>query len=312
MYYVKYFKYLIYILFSSALFIKCNGFVMNDSKYFPQKVFQYSDDVSINYEVKGIGDKKIIFLHGFGASLNSWNDIKDLFPQNEYELFLLDLKGFGFSSKPLDDKYSIRDQAEIIHSFMKSLNTNEIYLIGHSFGGGVALLTYLISIENKEDSLIDKLVLIDCAAYPQDIPFFVQYLRTPILNHLIFLLPSKFRAEYTLKHLFYNSNKVNDAIVERYASFFSSENYKYTFIESACQILPDNYSYLISKYREIKIPTLIIWGKNDKALPVSNGVKLHNEISNSELKIIDKCGHIPQEEHPEETFLLINNFLKGK
>lgn len=285
---------------------------MNDAKYFPKRIYQYSSDVSINYEVKGVGNKKIVFLHGFGASLNSWNDIKDLFPQNEYELYLLDLKGFGFSSKPVDGKYSIKDQAEVIYHFLKSLNSRQIYLIGHSFGGGVALLTYLISLEEKEDYLIDKLVLIDCAAYPQDLPFFVKYLRIPILNDLIFLLPSKFRAEYTLKHLFYNSDKVNDILIERYASFFSSDIFKYTFIETACQILPDNYSHLISKYSEIRIPTLIIWGTNDSALPLSNGEKLHDEILNSELKIIDECGHIPQEEQPEETFLLINNFLKGK
>jgi len=285
---------------------------MIDSKYYPNRSFQYSKDVSINYEIIGRGNKKLIFLHGFGASLNSWNDIKNFFPLDEYQLYLIDLKGFGYSSKPVDGKYKIKDQADIIYSFLKSLNRKEIYLIGHSFGGGVALLTYLISIEAKEDSLIDKLILIDCAAYPQDLPFFVQYLRTPILNQFIFILPAKFRAEYTLKHLFYNQDKISDNIIERYASFFDGDNFKYSFIETAHQILPDNYSHLISKYSEIKIPTLIIWGDNDTALPLSNGIKLHNEITTSDLKIIDKCGHIPQEENPEETFILINNFLKGK
>jgi len=160
--------------------------------------------------------------------------------------------------------------------------------------------------------LINRLILLDCAAYPQDLPFFVEYLRTPIINHLIFLFSAKYRAEFTLNRLFFDENKVTDKIIERYASFFIGEGTRHSFVEAACQIIPDNYKSLISQYNKIDIPTLIIWGRNDSALPLENGIKLNNDIPNSTLKILDKCGHIPHEELPQETYLLIEEFLRGK
>lgn len=284
---------------------------MNVDQYSPNKCFHYSDNILINYEEQGEGDKIIVFLHGFGATLNSWNDIRLLFPKNEYHLFLIDLKGFGFSSKPFDGNYSFKDQSEIIYQFLRFIKAENIILIGHSYGGGVALVTYINSLDKKEDTLIGKLVLIDCAAYQQELPFFIKYLSTPIINQLIFLLPSKVRAEYTLKNLFFNPNKINENLIVRYATFFSGDSLKYTFIESARQIFPSNYKSLILRYKEIKIPTLIIWGENDPALSLKYGIKLHEEIPNSVFEIIKKCGHIPQEECPKETYDLINTYLKG-
>lgn len=275
-----------------------------------QKSFEYSKSIIINYEVYGDGNIPVILLHGFGASLNSWYDIKDLFPFNKYRLFLIDLKGFGLSSKPKDNNYTIEEQANIILKFIENQALKNIILIGHSYGGGVALLTQLKMNDINQESLTNKLILIDCAAYDEEMPFFIKYLKTPIVNSLVLnLFSSNFRARYTLNHLFFNKEKVTKDRINRYAELFRLAGTNYTFIKVAKQLIPNNHRSIIEKYNTIKTPTLIIWGENDPALSLKNGKRLQKEIPNSQLDIINNCGHIPQEECPEETFNSIISFI---
>ncbi|MDP3581892.1 MAG: alpha/beta hydrolase, partial [Ignavibacteria bacterium] len=123
--------------------------------------YAYSPDIEINYEMIGYGRKKIVFVHGFGTSLHTWDDIKELFPKDEFTLYLLDMKGFGNSSKPEDDRYSIQEQANIAAGFIRKINSKSVYLIGHSYGGGVALHTDILLAKDKSKKWIYKLVLID-------------------------------------------------------------------------------------------------------------------------------------------------------
>lgn len=281
-----------------------------EENYTPSKIFKYSEDVSINYEILGEGDTSIIFLHGFGASLNSWNDIKNLFPLDIYKLFLIDLKGFGFSSKPQDNKYTIEDQANIIASFIEKNNLRNIILIGHSYGGGICMRLQL-DFMKQNNPIIKKMILIDCAAYLKKLPFFIKYLRMPT-NRLMFLASPKYRAKYTLKHLFFDKGNVTEEKINRYARFFDEPGAHYSFVKAAKQIIPDDYDSIIQKYQNIKIPVLIIWGKNDPILSIDVAKKLNQTIVNSRLEFIEQCGHIPQEECPDSTYKLIDIFLNKK
>jgi pimeloyl-ACP methyl ester carboxylesterase len=274
--------------------------------------YAYSNEIHINYEKIGYGDKKVVFLHGFGTSLHTWDDIKELFPIDEFTLFLIDLKGFGNSSKPEDDKYTIEEQSKIVKQFITDINTDSLYLIGHSFGGAVALLTQISLLNEKSKTKISKLILIDCLAYTQEMPAFIEYLRTPILNKLTFQLSNKSRAEYILNKIIFDKKMVNEKLINRYASYYYGEGLEYTFIKSAEQIDTDSYGKIISAYKNIPTPCLILWGKNDLVLSVNNGIRLSKELPNTRLEIIDACGHVPQEEKPEITFEKIYSFIKEK
>ncbi|PKL82076.1 MAG: hypothetical protein CVV24_11920 [Ignavibacteriae bacterium HGW-Ignavibacteriae-3] len=272
--------------------------------------YAYSNNININYEIIGNGEKKIVFLHGFGSSLHTWDDIKYMFPEEEFTLYLIDLKGFGNSSKPEDDLYTIQDQAKIVKQFVKDINTDSLYLIGHSFGGAVALVTQSALLNEKSKTKISKLILIGCLAYKQEMPVFAEYLRTPVINELTFLLPNKYRAEYVLNKIFYNKNLVEENLIDRYSSYYEADGINYTFITSARQMDQFEYEKIISDYKSIPTPCLIIWGKNDSILPMESGIKLSRELPNARLEIIDECGHTPQEEKPELTFEKIYLFIK--
>ncbi|MCP4581588.1 MAG: alpha/beta hydrolase [candidate division Zixibacteria bacterium] len=278
--------------------------------YPPKNTYKYSENILINYEILGEGAKTIIFLHGFGASLYSWNDIKFLFPATEYRLYLIDLKGFGYSSKPHDKKYTINEQSKIIAKFMESKALENVTLVGHSYGGGVALLTQLRFLDNPK--IITKLILLDCAAYPDDIPSFIDVLRNPILNFIsLNLISAHYRAEFTLKRIFYDLNKVTKEKILQYAKFFSINGAKYSFTQAAKQIIPEDYERILQSYSEIETNTLIIWGEKDTAIPFKYGKKLHETLPKSQLEIIKKCGHVPHEEMPLQTYKLMEAFLGG-
>jgi pimeloyl-ACP methyl ester carboxylesterase len=125
------------------------------------------------YEVFGTGDP-ILFLHGFGANIASWSYIVSLLSK-QYKLILVDLRGFGASPKPIDNKYSIKDHAFSIYEFVQKHDLKNLTIAGHSLGGGVALITALRLINDGQNRL-SSLILIDSVGYRQILPAFLNFL----------------------------------------------------------------------------------------------------------------------------------------
>src|SRR3954468_22479558 len=73
----------------------------------------------------------VVFLHGFGAAMESWSDIQPAIAA-KYPVVRIDLKGFGRSSKPRDEKYSARDQADVVAATLRSLDLRRVVIVGHS------------------------------------------------------------------------------------------------------------------------------------------------------------------------------------
>jgi pimeloyl-ACP methyl ester carboxylesterase len=272
--------------------------------------FHFSKNVEINFEKGGNEGPAVIFLHGFGDSLATWSGIRNAMPK-DYQLYFIDLKGCGYSSKPNDGKYSAVDQAEIITAFIDRQGLKRVILVGHSFGGAVALLTYM-NFHNNPVNPIEKIVLIDSAGYNQKLPFFIAILRIPVVNSLVLnLLPGEFQAEHTLRNLIYDKSKLTRDKILRYEMFYAMPGSHNALIQTAKQIVPVNHEEIIKKIKLINVPTLIMWGRNDPIIPVENAFKFQADISGAKAKIIDNCGHIPQEEKPEEAIKAIAEFLSG-
>lgn len=275
-----------------------------------KRTFVYSDQLQISYEVHGNGNSPIVFLHGFGASVETWRDIQSRLAQGN-KLFFLDLKGFGLSSKPDDGKYSIEDQADIVLAFAKAQDLHDVTLVGHSYGGAVCLFTYLKDRSGHEGRLIRRLVLIDAAAYVQNFPFFIDILRSPFIGWAVMnLVPAQVRASISLNYLFHDANRLSDERITRYAEFFDQPGCYNSFVECAEQIVPANPDSITALIRTIEVPSLILWGADDPAIPVEQAHRLHRDIRNSSLAIIPNCGHNPHEEAPGESLKAIVNFLE--
>ena len=166
--------------------------------------------------------------------------------------------------------------------------------------------------EKGESARLKSLILIDAGAYKEYIPFYLRILSVPILNvPAAYLVPAKFAARSVLCLAYYDFSRVTKEQIAAYAAPLSAPGARHALLETGKQIIPPNIDELVAKYKDIKVPTLIIWGKQDKIISPKVGELLDQAIPNSTLKVINECGHVPQEEKPEETVPLVLEFLKS-
>jgi pimeloyl-ACP methyl ester carboxylesterase len=263
--------------------------------------------VDLYYEMYGTGNP-IIFLHGLGGNLYTWRYLVKPF-EARYRLILFDLKGAGKSPKPCDNDYSLFDQAELIYQFILQKKLRNVILVGHSYGGGVALLVAL-KLEKYAPGRLSRLILFDTVSYPQKLPWVVRMMRMPVIGVLgLYLIPDRIKVRKMLESIYFDNSKITAADVEAYAAPLSLPGAKFALRQTARQIIPPNMTEIISQYPRIKVPTLIVWGREDGIIPLQNGIRLHKDLKNSQLVIIDHCGHDPPEERPERVIEVMQKFL---
>jgi pimeloyl-ACP methyl ester carboxylesterase len=278
-----------------------------DHDWGERQVFDYQG-IKINYYQAGQGPP-VILLHGFGACTYTW---RHLAPElaGDHRVFALDLKGYGLSDKPADGKYAVSDQADMVAAFIRTRDLHNLAIIGHSMGGGVALMAYF-KVQEDTPARIKKLVLIDSAGYPQKMPWFIRLARIPVVSRLITrLLSPRFATYLVLKKCYYDNDKITEEQIDTYAYYGSLPGAREAVRQTAQQIVPADLEALKDKYKTIQVPVLIIWGAEDEVVPVSVGKKFKRDIPDAELVILPKCGHIPPEEEWQRTNRLIATFLK--
>ncbi len=277
--------------------------------FHPNQTFT-RNGVSTNFEIIGGGFDCVLFIHGFGLTLHSWEYIKHKFNKKKYKLILIDLKGCGFSDKPKNSDYSINEQANIVLNLLKHLKIKNVKIISHSYGGTVTLYLHYLINKKKYNLNIVKTVLIDVPAYNNFTPFFMKILKNTFLNFVFLkIFPAKFMSKLILKNTFYNKSKAIKKLLPQYNYFFKLRGYDEALTQLSKQLIPNEFRKVIESYSKIISPVLIIWGDNDDLINISQGIQLNKNITNSSFEIIKKCGHVPHEEHPEKTFNLINAFF---
>ena len=243
-------------------------------------------------------------LHGFGSSGYSFHYLTDELSK-KYQTISVDLKGFGDSPKPDDGHYSVYDQAVLVESFIKKHHLKNITLIGHSYGGGVALSLALLN-----PKLIKKMVLIDSAAYKQYIPSMMRDTQIPIVGALgFYLLPASYEMSESYDYLFYDKSKIEKKTLDIMAKNLQKTNAKTVFLSAVKDLIPEDIDEVSKRYKSITIPTLLIWGDKDVVVRKTTGYRLRRDLKNSKLKIIKNCGHIPHEEKPQEVLNYLSDFL---
>jgi pimeloyl-ACP methyl ester carboxylesterase len=227
----------------------------------------------------------------------------------DHQVILIDFRGEGKSPKPDDTHYSLLDQAELIHQFILEHNLMNLTLVGNSYGGAVSLaLAIRLCAENP--SRLAKLVLIDSGGYPDHLPMFLKLLRTPILGWLaVHILPAKTQIRIVLKKSYYDPAKITEQQVDAYAGPLASPGGRHALLEIGKRAIPPDIQSYIDRYPTISVPTLILWGQDDRVLPRLIGERLNAAIPNSNLEDIPQAGHIPQEEQPDAVITHIRAFL---
>ncbi len=271
----------------------------NDYKYIDIK------GVSIAYTDSGSG-QPVLFIHGFASFSYSWMKMIGHMPR-KLRFITIDLKGYGYSEKRCDDQLSPFDQSIIVASFIRQMKLENLVLVGHSMGGAISLLTLF-----NEDirSKISKLILIDSAGFFQKLPDFIDDITaTSPDNAILKMANEELLVSLVLKQAFYDHGKIDDEAIREYSGVLRQDKAKECLYASAKQIAIANTKSFHEKIRELSIPTLIVWGREDMIIYLVDALKLKADLKNSEFRLIPKCGHSPHEEMPLETANILSEFI---
>lgn len=261
------------------------------------------------FETYGAGDP-VLCIHGLGACLYTWRHLIEPISK-DHQLILIDLKGYGASPKPRDGRYSVHDQAKLVYQFIQDHDLKNLTLVGTSYGGAVSLMVALMLCEGDRERL-SKLILINSAGYNESLPWHFNLLKTPFVGWLsIHLMPCTASTRRVLRYVYYNPRLITKEQIAAYSKPVRSAGARQALLHTARQAIPKNIDELTLKYKDICVPTLIIWGEEDRVIPLKIGKMLAEAIPDSKLVVLPEIGHAPHEEAPEKTIRLILQFLQS-
>jgi len=264
-------------------------------------------DQTIFYVQTGDGES-ILLIHGFGAGFWVWEKQIEMLSRN-YRVYALDLVGHGFSDRPKME-YTPETYIHFLRDFMDGLGIERATLVGNSMGGGIAWAVAALFPER-----VKKLILVNCV--PPDVLNQVRnesfralaaIKNIPLLPYLAIASRNRSSIRRILQECVSEGGLITPEVLNR--------QYQLVRIEGTIWVL---YSTLMnaketSKFQGhlslIQCPTLLIWGERDLIFPLSVGESLHQAIKGSIFYIIEKSGHIPMWETPEEVNRVILDFLK--
>jgi pimeloyl-ACP methyl ester carboxylesterase len=257
-------------------------------------------------EYPGTGEN-VLLLHGFGSSTYTWEAVAPYLNKQGYHVWAVDMKGFGWSDKPKNETYDPISLADGVNRWMEAVGLTRVAFVGNSLGGAVGLLTLL----NHPDK-VQRLVLIDAAAYPQKLPKIISLSRVSPLVSLLKVFNGPWLIRWNLDEVFYDRDLVTKERVTAYFDRLRTENGLDAQVAVARTLNPDAFERFQKRIPEVNVPTLLIWGRDDRWVPLSIGQRFRKDIPGSVLVVLSRCGHIPQEERPEITARLVADFVAGK
>ncbi|MDE7365203.1 MAG: alpha/beta hydrolase [Ruminococcus sp.] len=247
--------------------------------------------IKINYEQKGKGDL-IVLLHGWGSNIKLFANLIDLLSK-KYMVVAMDMPGFGESAEP-PSAWCVDDYVNFVIDFLKDYNTDKVMLLGHSFGGRV-----IIKLNSKKNLpfKITKVILVDSAG----------------------ILPPKSNKK-SLRTYYYKAGKavLSTGIAKKIAPD-ALENFRKKMgsadYAAASPLMRQVLVKVVNEDLEpllpnIKCPTLLVWGVNDTATPLSDGEKMEKLIPDAGLVKLENAGHYSFLEQQFTFNRVMSSFMK--
>ena len=262
------------------------------------KQLNYDGGVTMHYTVTGEGPATILLMHGWGCSTATVESLRAVSERCGYRVITVDFPGHGLSTDPperLDGTpWGVDDYTKLMEQLLRheSVDSKMLTLIGHSFGGRVAIL-----FASRND--VDSVILVDSAGVKPRRSF------------------SYYRRVYTFKAIKWLVNiflgkKRGTEVVEHMRSKRGSADYN--------QASPMMHRVLSKVVNEdltgvmplIKAPTLLMWGENDTATPLSDAEVMKRLIPDAGLVTFTGCGHYSFLDNPRAFMSVLTNFLTSR
>lgn len=273
----------------------------------PEDRFIRVGSVRHHYREYGSRGPDVLLLHGFASSTYTWDEVAPLLRDQGFHVWSLDMKGFGWSDRPVDGFYDPVTLAGEVRAWMDAVGLRRAALVGNSLGGGVS---WLLALEHPER--VDRLVLVDAAAYEIKKPLVIRLGSLPYADEIMKLFFSRTTVRWGLESVLYRRDRVTDGRIDAYYDRLRTGNALAAQVAVARALDYGNYAVYVQRIPEIRVPTLILWGQEDGWIPVTVAHRFRQDLPQAELVILPACGHVPQEEDPGRTAQLIARFLKGE
>ena len=251
----------------------------------------------------------IVLIHGYTASLYVWKTVAPMLADAGFHVVALDLLGFGYSDKPSSFDYTIGSQARIVARFMNRLGIGRATIVGSSYGGAVAATLALDYPER-----VEKLILVDAVSNDKlkSHPI-LKLAAIPGVGEALtpFLVDSRRYHRRRMRGTLAPANHrlITDERVEGILRPLSAADAHHSLLATSrawdAERIEDD-AHLIAQ------PTLIVWGEDDKVIPIDDGHKLHNSILNSRFVVFKNCGHVPPEEKSDLFVKVVTEFCRDR
>ncbi|WP_369601916.1 alpha/beta hydrolase [Hahella sp. SMD15-11] len=254
---------------------------------------------NIHYRDEGNPDGPVIvLLHGIMSSLHTWDDWTAGLGK-DYRVIRLDVPGYGLTGIPDDFDVDQMDDALLISTFERFIDELELKrfsLAGNSLGGYISAMYAA-----RHPEKVEKLILLDPVAYPQELPWLFHLATAPVISQLSqFVLPP-WAVTLGVQEVYGDPKRLKNEHVKRYIYMSQRHRAKEAYARTLQMLKEASDKERPLPFGNIKAPTLIMWGKLDRWVPVRLAERWKQDIPNAEVRIYEDAGHVPMEEIPEDT-----------
>ena len=247
----------------------------------------------------------VLLIHGFNLDHNTWSANIDVLARY-FTVYAVDLWGSGYSTRePLD--YGFPLFSEQIHLLMNHLGLGKAHLVGHSMGGGTC-----IAFSAAHHERVERLVLVDSVGIPRPATLRERIFRLPWLPELLMRLPTDFIRRKNLRDFWiHDPELLTDEVFKVLTGFQKIEG---TTLAALSILRRDFFNTLgmeIDRLGELEIPTTILWGRHDDAVPIEAGWAMHGRLPGSRFEVFDHSSHMPNFDEPDRFNDLVVGFLQG-
>ena len=262
------------------------------------------DGLRLHYKESGPKDAPaLLLLHGFGSSLQTWDEWS-LKLESSYRVIRLDLPGFGLTgASPVHD-YSEETDVAILTHFVDKLGLNQFSVIGHSMGGKMAW-----SLAASQPNRVKALVLMAPDGFPEAKDIGIKPYEVPAIMGLMKYFLPKYFVQKSIEPAFADAKALNGALINRYYDMLRAPGVRGAILDRSNQTI---YTDPVPRLKNIKAPTLLLWGEQDQMIPSANAQSYSGILSNSTTIVVPDLGHLLQEEQAEKGLAVVKQFLDAQ
>jgi pimeloyl-ACP methyl ester carboxylesterase len=271
---------------------------------------RYTNVGNVNTRYWSAGEKgsTVILLHGVGCSVEFWErNIAAL--AREHRVFAVDIVGFGRTDKP-EVVYTFELMADFVIDFMETMGIDKASLVGNSMGGAISL-----TVAAKTPKRVEKIILVDPVGLGRGQSPVMRLMALPVIGNVL-TKPSRKGVLRQMQLCLYDPSQARDDFIDRLTAIGVLPGNQRSFLSllrvtsNILGVKKGIVADFSARLKKIKAPILMIWGRQDQILPLADGEAAVQKMANGRLHVMDRAGHLPQIDKPEEFNATVLDFLR--